>query len=76
MVELITAFKSKLCIPYLSRYSTDACDRGAFDISFLASIASHLAYWTDEDVSHFIISQLLSKQRLVRKSQSATALRG
>jgi len=36
---------------------------GTFDmISFLAAIASHLAYWTDEDVSHFVISQLLSRQ--------------
>lgn len=42
---------------------------GAFDISFLASIASHLAYWTDEDVAHFLISQLLSKQRPIRKTE-------
>lgn len=35
--------------------------RGAFDISFLAGIASHLSYWTDEDVVHFMTSQLLSK---------------
>lgn len=41
--------------------------RGAFDISFLASIASHLAYWTDEDVSHFLISQLLSKRKSTNK---------
>jgi hypothetical protein len=35
---------------------------GAFDISILASIASHLSYWSDEDVSHFLISQLLTSR--------------
>ncbi|KAF2272164.1 DDHD-domain-containing protein, partial [Westerdykella ornata] len=39
---------------------------GAFDISLLASIASHLSYWADEDVSHFIISQLLARNRVLR----------
>ncbi|KAG5304050.1 DDHD domain-containing protein [Histoplasma capsulatum G186AR] len=34
---------------------------GAFDISLIASIASHLSYWADEDVSHFMLSQLLSR---------------
>ena len=42
--------------------------RGAFDISLLASIASHLSYWGDEDVSHFMISQLLSRHRIVKSS--------
>lgn len=36
--------------------------RGAFDISLIASIASHLTYWADEDVNHFMISQLLSRK--------------
>lgn len=36
---------------------------GAFDISILASIASHLSYWADEDVSHFVLSQLLARRR-------------
>jgi len=36
---------------------------GTFDISLLASIASHLGYWSDEDVNHFIISQILSRGR-------------
>ncbi|PLB47011.1 phosphatidic acid-preferring phospholipase A1 [Aspergillus steynii IBT 23096] len=36
---------------------------GAFDISLIASIASHLTYWADEDVSHFLLSQMLSKKR-------------
>ena len=39
--------------------------RSFLDISLIASIASHLAYWSDEDVSHFIISQLLARQRVV-----------
>ncbi|KIW99088.1 uncharacterized protein Z519_00751 [Cladophialophora bantiana CBS 173.52] len=32
---------------------------GLFDVSLLASIASHLSYWADEDVNHFIIGQML-----------------
>ncbi|KAF2640104.1 DDHD-domain-containing protein [Massarina eburnea CBS 473.64] len=39
---------------------------GAFDISLLASIASHLSYWVDEDVSHFMISQLLARHRVFK----------
>ncbi|PSN61487.1 DDHD-domain-containing protein [Corynespora cassiicola Philippines] len=39
---------------------------GAFDISLLASIASHLSYWGDEDVSHFMISQLLARHRVFK----------
>lgn len=34
---------------------------GAFDISLIASIASHLTYWGDEDVNHFMLSQILSR---------------
>ncbi|KAF2753594.1 DDHD-domain-containing protein [Pseudovirgaria hyperparasitica] len=40
---------------------------GAFDISLIASIASHLSYWADEDVSHFTLSQLLSRQRVLKQ---------
>ena len=29
----------------------------------LSSIASHLTYWADEDVGHFMISQMLSRER-------------
>lgn len=36
---------------------------GTFDISLLASIASHLSYWGDEDVNHFMVGQMLSKSR-------------
>ncbi|OAK99415.1 DDHD-domain-containing protein [Phaeosphaeriaceae sp. SRC1lsM3a] len=42
---------------------------GAFDISLLASIASHLAYWADEDVSHFMISQLLARHRVFKPKE-------
>lgn len=33
------------------------------DFNPINTIASHLAYWADEDVSHFIMSQLLSRHR-------------
>jgi hypothetical protein len=46
-----------------------AIQEGAFDINLIAAIASHLSYWSDEDVSHFIISQLLSRHRIIRPSQ-------
>ncbi|KAJ5503094.1 hypothetical protein N7463_005968 [Penicillium fimorum] len=36
---------------------------GAFDISLIASIASHLTYWGDEDVNHFMLSQMLSRRQ-------------
>ena len=34
---------------------------GMFDVSLLASIASHLSYWADEDVNHFMIGQMLKR---------------
>ncbi|KAL1967760.1 hypothetical protein VTN77DRAFT_2449 [Rasamsonia byssochlamydoides] len=40
---------------------------GAFDISLIASIASHLSYWADEDVNHFMLSQMLSRMRRGRR---------
>lgn len=36
---------------------------GIFDISLLASIASHLSYWADEDVNHFMVGQMLKRGR-------------
>ncbi len=39
---------------------------GAFDITILASIASHLSYWADEDVNYFILRQLLAKHRVLK----------
>lgn len=47
-----------------------AIQEGAFDINLLAAIASHLSYWADEDVSHFMISQLLSRHRVVKRRGS------
>ena len=41
---------------------------GMFDVSLLASIASHLSYWADEDVHHFMIGQLLKKGSSKQKS--------
>ena len=43
--------------------------RGVFDISLIASIASHLSYWADEDVSHFMISQLLARHRVMTRGR-------
>jgi len=50
-----------------------AIQEGVFDINLIAAIASHLSYWSDEDVSHFIISQLLSRHRIVRSRASSGA---
>ncbi|KAL5332572.1 DDHD domain-containing protein [Aspergillus crustosus] len=36
---------------------------GAFDISLIASLASHLSYWVDEDVNHFMLSQMLCRKQ-------------
>lgn len=44
--------------------------RSVFDInniSLIGTIASHLAYWDDEDCAHFMISQLLSRQRVIKR---------
>lgn len=35
-----------------------------------STIASHLSYWADEDVSHFIMSQLLSRHRVTTRAHS------
>ncbi|EMC95971.1 hypothetical protein BAUCODRAFT_70900 [Baudoinia panamericana UAMH 10762] len=50
-----------------------AIQEGVFDINIIAAIASHLSYWSDEDVSHFIISQLLSRHRIVRPKAGGSA---
>ncbi|KAJ5286917.1 hypothetical protein N7478_002603 [Penicillium angulare] len=42
---------------------------GAFDISLIASIASHLTYWSDEDVNHFLLSQMLSRKSRHRRKR-------
>ena len=42
-----------------------AIQEGVFEsFNVIAAIASHLGYWSDEDVSHFIMSQLLSRPRV------------
>ena len=53
-----------------SRLDNKCLQTQAFDISLLASIASHLAYWADEDVSHFMISQLLARHRVFKDNQT------
>lgn len=35
---------------------------GALDFNPINTIASHMAYWSDEDVAHFLMSQLLSRK--------------
>ncbi|TGO09408.1 hypothetical protein BTUL_0166g00040 [Botrytis tulipae] len=37
------------------------------DFNPINTIASHLSYWADEDVSHFLIGQLLSRHRSVAR---------
>ncbi|KAI7333960.1 DDHD-domain-containing protein [Hortaea werneckii] len=53
-----------------------AIQEGVFDINLIAAIASHLSYWSDEDVSHFIVSQLLSRHRMVRPRAGSGAASG
>ena len=47
--------------------------RGAFDISLIASIASHLSYWSDEDINHFMLAQMLSRKRRHKARQPIDA---
>ncbi|KAF7558500.1 hypothetical protein G7046_g5670 [Stylonectria norvegica] len=35
---------------------------GVLDFNPINTIASHMGYWADEDVNHFVLSQLLSKR--------------
>ena len=70
-VEWTLASKSKSLPSVIEHIDSLRCltenfRRGVFDFSLIASIASHLSYWSDEDISHFMISQLLSKQRVIR----------
>lgn len=41
----------------------------------LSAIATHLAYWADEDVSHFLQSQLLSRHRAYKRKASSDMLK-
>ena len=55
-----------------------AIQEGVFDINMIAAIASHLAYWGDEDVCHFLLSQMLSRGKVQksRKSQDTSKMPG
>ena len=50
-----------------------AIQEGVFDISLIASIASHLSYWGDEDVGHFVLSQMLSRGRVLKRGNEGAA---
>lgn len=43
-----------------------ALRESAFEISWVSSLASHLTYWNETDVAHFMTSQLLSRSRKTR----------
>jgi len=43
--------------------------RSALDFNPINTIASHMGYWADEDVNHFVLSQLLSNRRKSKKRQ-------
>ena len=67
--EGVSKTSALLCFPSGVEMREDTNDWQAFDISLLASIASHLSYWSDEDVSHFMISQLLARHRVFKKTE-------
>ncbi|KPM44652.1 hypothetical protein AK830_g1935 [Neonectria ditissima] len=46
----------------------------ALDFNPIATIASHMGYWADEDVNHFILSQLLSYRSRDKKENSKKKL--
>ncbi|KAJ9605289.1 hypothetical protein H2200_009946 [Cladophialophora chaetospira] len=45
---------------------------GMFDVSLLASIASHLSYWADEDVNHFMMGQMLKNRGKAKEMEGRT----
>ncbi|KAI2470907.1 DDHD domain-containing protein [Annulohypoxylon bovei var. microspora] len=47
----------------------------ALDFNPINTIASHMSYWQDEDVSHFMISQLLSKKDNKHKAETQATVR-
>jgi hypothetical protein len=53
----------------------DHHNRGALDFNPINTIASHMSYWQDEDVSHFLCSQLLcnreARSKMYRARQNA-----
>lgn len=72
MVVWIIAYKSKsLCPtarPDASGILISGEYRSALDFNPINTIASHMSYWGDEDVNHFVLSQLLSGQPVEKKS--------
>lgn len=38
--------------------------RSVLDFNPMNTIASHMSYWADEDVAHFVLSQLLQGERV------------
>lgn len=73
MAEWTTVFKSKSHVhrplASIATRSANMRDRGALDFNPLSTIASHLQYWADEDVAHFLTSQLLSRKSAVNEQQ-------
>ena len=69
MVELISASKSKPrpVFNLLAKLMLNDT-RSVLDFNPMNTIASHLSYWADEDVSHFMMSQLLSRHRKLEKN--------
>jgi len=46
-------------IQVYSFHSQLMLQEGLFETSYLSAIAAHLQYWSDEDLAHFMLSQLL-----------------
>jgi len=42
---------------------------GMFDVSLLASIASHLSYWADADVGHFMLGEMLKRKEREKEGE-------
>ncbi|KAF4342721.1 phospholipase mitochondrial [Fusarium beomiforme] len=42
------------------------------DFNPINTIASHMSYWADEDVNHFVLSQMLSNRSSVKKDEHKT----
>lgn len=41
---------------------TNHASRSVLDFNPINAIASHMGYWADEDVNHFVLSQILSNR--------------
>lgn len=47
--------------------------RSVLDFNPINTIASHMAYWADEDVNHFVLSQLLSNRSSNRSNPEVSS---